>query len=86
MAWKKIYISGDTTNPETIGGMKNIDLAFIPSWILTNAEEKGVHIDSKMFAVYHLYPEEIPDAKENWQNIKHIRPMVKQGEIITIVY
>ena len=81
---KKIYISGDTTNPETIGGMKNIDLAFVPYWILTNAKEQSIEIDAKMFAVYHLYPEQIPSAKESLDKVENIRPMTEQGEIITI--
>lgn len=81
---KKIYISGDTTNPETIGEMKNIDLAFVPYWILSSAKEQGIEIDAKMFAVYHLYPEQIRSAKEHWDKVENIRPMVEQGEIITI--
>ena len=64
--------------------MKNIDLAFVPYWILTDAKEQGVEIDTKMFAVYHLYSGQIPSAKENWDKIENIRPMVEQGEIITI--
>jgi hypothetical protein len=37
-----------------------------------------------MFAVYHLYPEQIPSTKENWDEVESIRPMVEQGETITI--
>lgn len=81
---KKIYISGDTTNPETIGGIKNIDLAFVPNWILTNGKEQGIEIDAKMFAVYHLYPEQVPSIKESLNKVENIRLMIKQGEIITI--
>ena len=81
---KKIYLSGDTTEPETIGKIEKIDLAFVPYWILKNANEQNITIDAKMFAVYHLYPEQIPNAKENWDEIENIRPMVEQGEKITI--
>lgn len=81
---KKIYISGDTTKPETIGKMEGLDLAFVPYWILKNAKQQNITIDSKMFAVYHLYPEQIPSAKENWDKVENIRPMVVQGEKITI--
>ena len=81
---KKIYLSGDTTEPETIGKMKKIDLAFVPYWILKNAKGQNITIDAKMFAVYHLYPEQIPSAKENWDEVENIRPMVEQGEKITI--
>lgn len=81
---KKIFISGDTTNPETIGKMENIELAFVPYWILKNAKDQKIEIDAKLFAVYHLYPQQIPSAKEAWDKIEHIRPMVEQGEKITI--
>jgi hypothetical protein len=81
---KKIYLSGDTTEPETIGRMDKIDLAFVPYWILKNAKEQNITIDATMFAVYHLYPEQIPSARENWDKVDNIIPMVKQGEKITI--
>ena len=77
---KNIFLSGDTTEPETIGKMEKIDLAFVPYWILKNAKEQNISIDANVFAVYHLYPEQIPSAKENWDNVENIKPMVKQGE------
>lgn len=83
---KKIYLSGDTTNPETIGKIKNIDWAFVPYWILINAKEMGIEIDTKMYFIYHLYPEQIPSAKETWGNVDNIHPLTEQGEIITIKY
>ncbi|BDS12074.1 MBL fold metallo-hydrolase [Aureispira anguillae] len=81
---KKIFISGDATNPETIGGMDNLELAFVPYWILKSAKEQEIEIDAKMFAVYHLYPAQIPSANKHWGKVENIRPMVKQGEIIKI--
>ncbi len=77
---KKIYLSGDTTNPETIGEIRNIDWAFVPYWILKNAKEQGIEINAKMYGIYHLYPEQIPSAKENWDKVENIKPMVEQGE------
>lgn len=81
---KKIYVSGDTTHPETIGKIEGIDVAFVPYWVLKNAKEQNITIDAKMFAIYHLHPDQIPSAKKNWDNIDHMKPMVNQGEIITI--
>ncbi len=81
---KRIYLSGDTTEPETIGNIKNIDWAFVPYWILKNAKEQEVEIDAKMFAVYHLYTEQIPSAKENWDKVETIKPMVSQGEVFSL--
>ena len=83
---KKIYLSGDTTNPETIGKIKDIDWAFVPYWILKNAKDQNIEIDAKMYGVYHLYPAQIPSAKKNWDQTDDIRPMVEQGELIRIKY
>ncbi len=81
---KRIYISGDTTNPETIGEVKNIDLAFVPYWIIVNAKAQNIEIDAKNIAVYHLYPSEIQGAKEKWDKVDNIRPMIEQGQILVL--
>lgn len=83
---KRIYISGDTTEPETIGEMKNIDLAFVPYWILSNAMEKGIAVDAKKIAVYHLHPKQIPSAKESLAGSDKYIPMTSQGEKLSIVF
>lgn len=81
---KKIYISGDTTDPRTIGEMKNIDLAFIPFWIYNNAKEQGIEVDAKEFAIYHLYPEQIPNAVEEAKKIENLMVMGEKGQTIII--
>jgi L-ascorbate metabolism protein UlaG (beta-lactamase superfamily) len=81
---KKIYISGDTGNPETICSIKDIDWAFGPYWIEQNAREQGMHIDCKMFGVYHLYSQQIPDARQKLSQVDSIVPMGEPGEVITI--
>lgn len=83
---KKIYLSGDTTNPETIGSVKDIDWAFVPYWLLSNAKEEGIEIDAKMFFVYHLYPQQIPGAKEAFDKVENIHPLTEQGEVISLNY
>ncbi|WP_460219413.1 MBL fold metallo-hydrolase [Psychroserpens sp. MEBiC05023] len=83
---KKIFLSGDTESAETIGTMKNIDWAFVPYWILVDAKEKKIEIDTKMYGVYHLANVQIPSAKENWDKIDNIHPLTEQGEIIRIEY
>ena len=50
---KRIYISGDAESSETIGKIKNIDLAFAPLWLLQNAYREGVVIDAKKIILYH---------------------------------
>ena len=62
--------------------MKDMDWAFIPYWIMLDAQEKGIKIDTKMFGIYHLYPgqtgtNESPDR---------IILMTNQGEVIRILY
>ncbi|SDZ75115.1 MBL fold metallo-hydrolase [Bizionia paragorgiae] len=81
---KKIFLSGDTESAETIGTIKNIDWAFVPYWVLLDAKENDIKIDAKMFGVYHLATVQIPSAKENYDEIENIRPMVEKGEKITI--
>jgi hypothetical protein len=81
---KRIFLSGDTESAETIGTIKNIDWTFVPYWILLDAKENDIKIDSKMFGVYHLATVQIPSAKENYDEIDNIKPMVEQGEKITI--
>jgi len=81
---KIIYLSGDAESAETIGTMKNIDWAFVPYWLLLDAKENNIQIDAKMFGVYHLATIQIPSAKENYDTIDNIKPMVEQGEVFYI--
>lgn len=81
---KRIFLSGDTESSEAIAKVKNIDWAFVPPWLLVDAKERGVDIDAKMIGVYHLYPYEIEDAINEWKNVSHVIPFVKQGQSVTI--
>jgi len=81
---KRIYLSGDTENAEKIATIKEIDWAFLPPWILDDAKEKNLQIDSEMIGVYHLAPSEIESAIEEWGDKKNIVPLIKQGEIIIL--
>ena len=55
---KKIFISGDTGDIETIRKLNNIDWVFAPFWIYRNAMEQKVAINTKMIGIYHLYPDQ----------------------------
>lgn len=55
---KRIFLSGDTESAETIGEIKKMDIAFLPTWILNDAHEKKITIDANKIGVYHLYPTE----------------------------
>jgi len=79
---KKIYLSGDTESAETIATVKDINWAFVPYWIILDANEKKLKIDADKIGIYHLYPE---------QKINNSKPekyilLNKQGEVIEIPY
>lgn len=82
---KKIFLSGDTGNSQTIATQKGIDCAFVPVWLLMDAREKGIELDeiSKLFAVYHIGPR---DQITNDAADPKIKLLDKQGEVITIPY
>ena len=81
---KRIFISGDAEQAETIGKIKNIDIAFLPYWLLIDAENKGIKIDAQKIAIYHIGPAQIPSATKNWQDSDVIYPLVKQGDVILL--
>jgi len=77
---KKIFLSGDTESAQTAGELKDIDWAFIPSWILLDAKEKNIQIDARHKAVYHLYPNQKTNPKKNTIFLD------KTGETISIPF
>ena len=81
---KRIYLSGDTTNPETIGKVTNIDLAFIPYWLYENAKNQNIEIDADEIGIYHLYPAEIEPAEKIFKDKENQYPLTEKGKIITI--
>lgn len=62
--------------------MKGLDWAFVPYWILLDAKDKEIKIDTKMFGVYHLYP----NQKFKNHAPEKIKVMDKQGEVISVPY
>ncbi|GLB48751.1 MBL fold metallo-hydrolase [Neptunitalea lumnitzerae] len=83
---KRIFLSGDTTDPEVISSTKNIDVAFVPYWILQYAKEEEKEIDAQMYYIYHLYPQQVPSAKETWGPVENMQPLVTPGEKITVAF
>jgi len=81
---KKIFLSGDTESAEVIGNIENIDWAFVPYWVLLDAKDNNIKIDTKMYAIYHLATVQAPSAKKNWGDLENYHPLIEQGEIITI--
>lgn len=78
---KRIFISGDTTNPETAGSIPQMDIAFAPTWLLTNAFDQHIKLHADRFAVYHLYPDQQVPVEDD-----RIQLMRQQDEVITIPY
>ncbi len=44
---KRIFLSGDTESADLISTVKEMDWAFIPYWIMLDAKERGLKIDTK---------------------------------------
>ncbi len=79
---KKIYLSGDTESADTITNIKEINWAFLPVWIILDANEKNININADKVGVYHLYPsEKVTNSKPEKYLI-----LDKQGEEIIIPY
>jgi|WetSurMetagenome_2_1015567.scaffolds.fasta_scaffold101618_2 L-ascorbate metabolism protein UlaG (beta-lactamase superfamily) len=53
---KKILVAGDAQNAEALAGINDIDQAFLPVWLITDANNSHVKIDAKHFNVYHIGP------------------------------
>lgn len=79
---KKFYFSGDTEHAETIGAVTGIDYSFVPYWLLVDANEKKIDIDSKIKVVYHLYP----NQKITGEIPKDIILFDQQGKRIVVNY
>lgn len=79
---KRVYFSGDTGDLEAVSNLKNIDLAFMNPWLFMNAQREKVSIDTKKYAIYHLYP----DPQLPAQVPEKIRFLKTQGEILTLPY
>lgn len=82
---KRIFISGDTENSETLASFKGLDWAFIPVWLIVDAREKQIKLldSSNMFAIYHIGPR---DKITNDGSNPKIKLLNKQGEVIAIPY
>lgn len=64
---KRIYISGDTGSYTELAKLDSIDHAFMNPWLLMNAQNDGVKLPVKDYAIYHLYPtQELPAEVPDW--------------------
>lgn len=79
---KKIFLSGDTKETESILSVGGLEWAFVPAWMIRAIYmEQEQQIDSKMIAIYHIGLKDNIDIKgEQFLMLK------KQGEVISIPY
>ncbi len=82
---KKIYLSGDTENADTIAKQNDLDWAFVPAWLAMDARGKGIKLLelTKMLAIYHIGPNDHITSDETVPTLKLLN---KQGEVISITY
>ena len=79
---KNIYITGDTGSLDEVSKIKNIDWIFTNPWLYMNAQKEKITIDAKMFAIYHLYP----DQKINGKIPNNLKILKTENETIEIQY
>lgn len=79
---KKIFLSGDTESAETIAKIKDMDIAFIPYWLVVDANQKDIKIDTEIRAIYHLYP----GQKISGDIPEDVKLLNTQGDVIHIPY
>lgn len=82
---KRIYISGDTEQADTLATQQNIDWAFVPAWLVSDALRKGIKLKqcAKNFAIYHIGPRDkiSSDGKDD-----QLILLTKTGQRIVIPY
>lgn len=78
---KRIFFSGDTEHPHTIALMSDLDWAFAPAWLVTEAFDQNLKIDSEKIAIYHIGPKDHITSSD-----PKIVLLNTQGEIIRIPY
>lgn len=78
---QRIFLNGDTESAETFAQLKDLTIAFVPAWVMRDAQERGIKVDTKHVAVYHLYPSD----KVTSENPK-IQLLFTQGTTITLPY
>ena len=79
---KRLFFSGDTESATTIAEVKDMDWAFVPNWIILDANEKNLKIDADKIGIYHLYPKQ----KIKNSSASKIILLNKQQEMISIPY
>lgn len=78
---RRIFISGDTEHAETIATLNDMDWAFVPVWLLLDANDKNIKIKAKMVGLYHIGTKDHITV----DNPK-IKLLDQAGYVITVTY
>lgn len=80
VSWKgqRLFFSGDTEDPTALLAARDLDVAFVSSWLLDRARNAGGRIDARRVVVYHQQDGE--DVPEGFGRI-----LLKQGETIQLL-
>jgi L-ascorbate metabolism protein UlaG (beta-lactamase superfamily) len=79
---QRIFISGDTESAVTIARVPEMDWAFVPYWILSDANKDNLTINAKRIGLYHLYPTQVITGEVP----EKITIMNKQDAVVRIAY
>lgn len=55
---RRMYFSGDTDSPDSVAAARNLDAAFVSSWLYRTTLRRGLRIDAKQIVIYHHQPGE----------------------------
>lgn len=83
IAWhnKRIFISGDTENVDTVAKITKMDWLFAPVWLLTDAKDKNIKLDTEKIGLYHIgQKDQITTSNPKIQLLN------KSGEVIIIPF
>lgn len=80
---KRIYLSGDTESADTIAMQHDLDWAFVPVWLVSDAIRKEIKLKdiSQMIAIYHIGPRDNINLTEPDPQVVLLKV---QGEVIRI--
>ncbi len=79
---KRIYFNGDSETADKILTKKNLDWAFVPLWVVVDANKKEQPIDAKMIGIYHLFPNQTTSTS----NPDQIKFLYNQGQWFELAY
>lgn len=56
---KRFYFSGDTETADTadtLAALDNINVAFVPRWLLQDARDRDISLETELLVIYHIGP------------------------------